>query len=117
MNTNMIAFSTLTVLLVASTMGLGQPVDTVLQGDSLSNDINIDEFDRACYKPTDVMNRKEHNNPGDKERRRKILEENKKRIRKVNADPNSTWTARVNCMSDKTLEERSWRRTRRESGK
>merc|ERR550519_2213885 len=105
MNTNMITFSTLTVLLVVSTTGLGHPVDTVLQGDRLSNDINIDEFDRACYKPADVMNRNEHNNPEDKERRRKILEENKMRIQKVNADPNSTSTARVNCMSDKTLEE------------
>jgi len=59
-----------------------------------NNDIDIDDFDYACNKQ-----------PKDKERRRKILAENEKKLRDLNADSSSTWTARVTCMSDMTHEE------------
>jgi len=67
-----------------------------------NNDIDIDDFDYACNKP-----------PKDKERRRAILAANEQKIRELNSNSSSTWTAGVTCMSDLTDEELEMTRTGR----
>merc|ERR1719187_2789122 len=69
-----------------------------------NNDIGIDEFDHSCHK-TEATMKRNGLNPADKERRERILAERQRRVRELNTNSSSTWTAKINCLSDMTIQE------------